>query len=127
MCIGSKNNGITWIDFRYEKLPFFCLYYGKMGHNMEYCNKIDALVHGITKVNPLGPWLKATYLGRKHISIEDRKFSSIPIDKPIMSMYSPIDKSMLEQMEVISLKEESKESNEEKGANFKQTKEKKIG
>lgn len=30
MYIGSKNNGVTWIDFCYEKLPMFCFYYGLM-------------------------------------------------------------------------------------------------
>lgn len=26
--IGSKKNGVNWIDFRYETLPMFCFYYG---------------------------------------------------------------------------------------------------
>lgn len=60
MYIGSKNNGITWLGFRYEKLHIFRFYYGVMGHNEDFCKRTIAHVHGITEVNPIGPWLKAT-------------------------------------------------------------------
>lgn len=73
--IGSKNNRITWIDFRYEKLPLFCFYYGIIGHGEDFCKRTISLIHDITKVNLLGSWIKATQLRRKHITL--RKESSI--------------------------------------------------
>lgn len=36
MYIGSKNNGISWIDFQYEKLHLSCFYCGYMGHSEEH-------------------------------------------------------------------------------------------
>lgn len=48
MYIKSKINEVNWVDFRYEKLPLFCFYYGYMSHSKDYCKKDEALSHGIT-------------------------------------------------------------------------------
>lgn len=37
MYIGSKVSGMTWIDFRYEKLPMFFFICGIMGNNEDHC------------------------------------------------------------------------------------------
>lgn len=47
MYIGSKNNEITWINFRYEKLPLFYFYYGLMVYSEEYCKKLGPPTYGI--------------------------------------------------------------------------------
>ena len=27
-----------WVHFKYERLPTFCFFYGKIGHDMKHCN-----------------------------------------------------------------------------------------
>ena len=27
-----------WVHFKYERLPKFCFFYGKIGHDMKHCN-----------------------------------------------------------------------------------------
>lgn len=47
-----------WISFQYERLPFFCFFYGIVGHSEQFCEKLydnpvekDQFVYGI--------WLRA--------------------------------------------------------------------
>ncbi|KAJ1375649.1 Zinc finger, CCHC-type [Sesbania bispinosa] len=64
--VGSHMDGVTWVDFRYERLPQFCYMCGHIGHDEDSC-KVP------TAPNPdedngdkvLGPWLRASQVGRK--------------------------------------------------------------
>jgi len=33
MFIGNDEDGINWVDFRFENFPMFCFGYGLFGHN----------------------------------------------------------------------------------------------
>lgn len=65
MYIGRKMNGVSWVDFGYERLHMLCFYYGFMGHNEEHCSNLTPSSHDLTEVNPLEPWMKGTNNGRK--------------------------------------------------------------
>lgn len=39
MYIGNENDGISWLDFRYENLPLFCFNCGQVGHGEDACNQ----------------------------------------------------------------------------------------
>lgn len=40
------------------RLPIFCFKFRLMGHIYEHLNNSTNHEHGITEINPLGPWLK---------------------------------------------------------------------
>ncbi|XP_015959755.1 uncharacterized protein LOC107483660 [Arachis duranensis] len=62
--IGSKEDGLIWTDFKYEKLPNFCYYCGLIGHEKSNCQQaIDDEEKGENKSKELGPWLKADLIG----------------------------------------------------------------
>ncbi|KAJ1395943.1 Zinc finger, CCHC-type [Sesbania bispinosa] len=64
--VGSKKDGITWVDFRYEKLPQFCYKCGEIGHEEDMCK--HEVEQGSVDESPeheLGPWIRATHFGRK--------------------------------------------------------------
>ena len=35
--IGGSNGQRSWVDYRYERLPLFCHYYGLLGHDLKHC------------------------------------------------------------------------------------------
>ncbi|KAJ1435332.1 Zinc knuckle CX2CX4HX4C [Sesbania bispinosa] len=64
--VGSKTDGITWVDFQYERLPQFCFSCGLVGHDENTC-KLTAAT-GNPEERPesnFGPWLRTTQKGRK--------------------------------------------------------------
>ncbi|KAJ1431055.1 Zinc finger, CCHC-type [Sesbania bispinosa] len=67
--VGSNKDGISWVDFKYERLPQFCYKCGLVGHDEDSCknpgspNSSD--LHGDKE---LGPWMRASYVGRKVIT-----------------------------------------------------------
>jgi hypothetical protein len=62
--IGSKADGIFWVDFKYEKLPQFCFYCGCVGHGEIGCvASKDDDEH--IKSKKLGPWLRTNIGGRR--------------------------------------------------------------
>lgn len=54
MYIGNNNDGISWIDFRYENLPMFCFGCGLVGHNIDNCRNTQLPFEGGTNPRGLG-------------------------------------------------------------------------
>jgi len=97
MYIGNDQDGINWVDFRYENLLLFCFKCGIIGHSLENCEDNNSgLPEGI--VNPRGPWLRSTVYGKRIHEKKDKKFHSNPMKSVSGSQFSPIPKAMLEQM-----------------------------
>ncbi|KAJ1421780.1 Zinc knuckle CX2CX4HX4C [Sesbania bispinosa] len=64
--VGSRKNGINWIDFQYERLPQVCYSCGLVGHDEELCSKKTATeTDGDDDIKGLGPWIRASQIGRK--------------------------------------------------------------
>ncbi|KAJ1378034.1 Zinc finger, CCHC-type [Sesbania bispinosa] len=54
--VGSKKDGITWVDFRYEKLPQFCYRCGQIGHEEDMCkHKVEQRNGDESTEHELGP------------------------------------------------------------------------
>lgn len=54
MYIENENDGINWVDFRYENIPLFCFKYGLIGHSEGNCEENTTEVQERT-INPRGP------------------------------------------------------------------------
>lgn len=52
--IGSRTDGVIWVNFRYEKLPQFCFYCGKVGHGEQGCSLSSSDEEGC-RSKKLGP------------------------------------------------------------------------
>lgn len=61
---GSKADGIFWVDFKYEKLPQFCFYCGKIDHGKQGCIEKQEDNQRVRSRN-LGQWLRTSMIGRK--------------------------------------------------------------
>lgn len=63
--IGSLQDGVLWVDFRYEKLPLFCFLCGIIGHGNLGCPKNQNLSEDTEMADyPFGPWLRTNIAGR---------------------------------------------------------------
>ncbi|KAJ1381728.1 Zinc knuckle CX2CX4HX4C [Sesbania bispinosa] len=64
--VGSHKDGVTWVDFQYERLPQFCYWCGRVGHNEDMCkdSNID-LRDNSSGRKDFGPWMRASHFGRK--------------------------------------------------------------
>ena len=59
MRIKKPNSDLIWVEFRYERLTFFCFICGCLGHKNRKCGKIYDFPNGnIPK--PFGCWMKAS-------------------------------------------------------------------
>lgn len=45
--IGSKESGVSWVDFRCEKLHMFNFLCGIIGHNEDHCKNLITPNHGV--------------------------------------------------------------------------------
>ncbi|KAJ1375534.1 Zinc knuckle CX2CX4HX4C [Sesbania bispinosa] len=64
--IGSRVDGIIWVDFRFERLPQFCYACGLIGHEEESCKSHNTNATNSEKEDhDIGPWLRASVFGRK--------------------------------------------------------------
>lgn len=56
---------LLWIDFQYEKLPWFCFRCGMINHGGRRCTKIETRrVSGVDFKPQYGPWLRAGSIRR---------------------------------------------------------------
>ena len=101
MFIGNDNNGINWVDFRFENLPMFCFECGLIGHNLEnYKNPPIPIVGG---TNPRGAWLRSRNYGHMIYERKERTFSSNPLKSISGGQFSPLSKGLLDKMATINL------------------------
>ncbi|KAJ1422241.1 Zinc knuckle CX2CX4HX4C [Sesbania bispinosa] len=63
--VGSKEDGVSWISFQYERLPQFCYACGLVGHEEELCKRRrkSELVGEGSEEEEWGPWLRASQFG----------------------------------------------------------------
>lgn len=71
MYIVNENDGINWVDFRYENLPLFCFYYGLIGHSTENCEDVSSVPpKGTTNPRALG--LDQLYMAEEYMKRRTR-------------------------------------------------------
>lgn len=70
LCRGIKLNidgliGGVWIPMKYERLPKFCSYCGKIGHHVKDCVAYFEKEDGMLKKKEYGPWLRYQGIQKK--------------------------------------------------------------
>lgn len=105
MYIGNDDDGINWVDFRFENLPMFCFGCGLIGHNVEHCRNQPIPLEG--GINPRGAWLRTKNYGRRVIERKEKTFSSNPLKSISGGPYSPIPKGLIDQMAAMKLRKSS--------------------
>ncbi|KAJ1424954.1 Zinc knuckle CX2CX4HX4C [Sesbania bispinosa] len=63
--VGSKTDRVSWVDFLYERIPQFCYSCGLIGHDEDGCTKRTEENNVENDAPFLGPWLRASQVGRK--------------------------------------------------------------
>lgn len=58
----NGRDGEDWVDFRYDRFCKLCYFCGKVRHAEDQCIKSKG---GNFRSLELGPWLKASQLGRR--------------------------------------------------------------
>lgn len=105
MFIGNDNDGINWVDFRFENLPMFCFGCGLIGHNLENCRNSPIPLVGGT--NPRGAWLRTKNFGHRIHERKEKTFSSNPLRSISGGQFSPLPKGLLDKMATINLNRHS--------------------
>lgn len=101
MYIGNQQDGISWIDFRYENMPMFCFGCGLIGHNIENCKNPHLPYEGGT--NPRGAWLRSKTYGRRIHERPEKTFCSNPLRSMSGGSFSPIHNDLMEKMADMSI------------------------
>jgi len=73
--VGNPIDGTTWVDFRYENLPFVCFNCGLLGHGEKLCQN-QPLELG--NLSPIGSWFRSSQYVRRIMDPKDKKFHSKP-------------------------------------------------
>ncbi|RYQ93103.1 hypothetical protein Ahy_B09g099367 [Arachis hypogaea] len=64
--MGSKRDGLTKVEFKYERLPIFCYFCGRIKHDVANCEIAEAEEEHISSSKKgLGAWLGADITGNK--------------------------------------------------------------
>ncbi|KAJ1406666.1 Zinc finger, CCHC-type [Sesbania bispinosa] len=83
--VGSKKDGLSWVDFKYERLPQFCYKCGLIGHEEDHCS-IETIIVSVDDqdVQEFGPWMRASQVGlsvsKPHASLVMDNASEIEAD-----------------------------------------------
>lgn len=108
MFIGNDEDGINWVDFRFENFPMFCFGCGLIGHNMESCRNPPIPIIGGT--NPRGAWLRSRNYGHRIYERKEKTFSINFLKSISGGQFSPLPKGLLDKMAAINLTRTSPQS-----------------
>ncbi|KAF7802785.1 cysteine desulfurase mitochondrial-like [Senna tora] len=74
MNMGNPNDGIHWLDLRYEKIPKYCAKCGYFGHDDDECEleKMALKIGEVFISKYLGSWLKVREMRKKVALFEKR-------------------------------------------------------
>ncbi|KAJ1412083.1 Zinc finger, CCHC-type [Sesbania bispinosa] len=59
--VGSRKEGVFWVDFQFEQLPQFCYKCGVIGHDEDSCTGEQNVGD---EDHPRGPWMRASHAGK---------------------------------------------------------------
>ncbi|KAF7825221.1 cysteine desulfurase mitochondrial-like [Senna tora] len=109
--IGSKKDGIHWVDFRYERFPQFCYKCGIIGHDNEQCLiDLDGEKEDSNEDLPYGPWIRATQSGKriKEDSGGGEAYTNMASDKERCSNITKVESEFLmEKLRALTVNETS--------------------
>jgi hypothetical protein len=116
--IGNDEDGINWVNFRYENLPMFCFRCGLVGHNEGNCTNVPSpsQAGGEGYINPRGAWLRSKIYGRRLLDNKEKAFKSNPLKSLSGGQFSPIPKGLVDKMAKLNMNKHHQYSSGSKGS-----------
>ena len=108
MHTGNDQDGINWVDFRYENLPMFCFRCRLIGHNQENCKNQPIPLEGDT--NARGAWLISRNYGCKIYERKEKTLCSNPMRSISGRQFSPIPKGLIDKMATMSIRKQGNQA-----------------
>ncbi|XP_015959581.1 uncharacterized protein LOC107483479 [Arachis duranensis] len=108
--MGSKQDGLTKVEFKYERLPTFCYFCGRIGHDVANCEIAEAEEeHTSGSKKGLGAWLRADIIGNKVEHSTEQERPTKMGDKETEKGTQQGKGEVLEKMAKLTMKEKSQQ------------------
>lgn len=103
----DDDDGINWVDFRFENLPMFCFGCGLIRYNQENCKNTPMTIEGGT--NPRGAWLRTEAMGRIY-KRQEKTLRSNPRKSLSGGQFNYIPKGLIHQMAAMKIRKQGAQS-----------------
>ncbi|KAJ1376678.1 Zinc knuckle CX2CX4HX4C [Sesbania bispinosa] len=101
--VGSRKDGVFWVELQYERIPQFCYSCGIIGHEDSGCEAQGKVAED---TRSLGPWMKASHFGRRiHVAQDQSRRDKEESSSGSIRRSKELTKELMEQLNRLSMKD----------------------